>query len=93
MLEKILPFLKDTEIIEVIEKSIKNIVKDNYNKFKPQILEYTKTKSNKIKEKIINFVMDNASLPWYMKPFKKTIKKTLDKNFDKLEKLLLEKIG
>lgn len=92
-LTKTFLFLKESEIVNEILEVLSPVIKENYKHFKTYATDYIKEKSAKVKENLINFILEKVSLPWYLKPFKNKVKKALDKNFDKVIDFILNKIG
>ena len=54
---------------------------------------YIQEKSPEAKTKLVDFIINNIELPFYLKPFKGIVKKTINKNFDKLINFILAQIN
>ena len=92
-LKKIFTFLKDSNILVDIKTALLPIIQDDLKELKPKILVYINDRTPCAKEKLIDFILSNVKLPWYLKPFKNKVKNTLNKKFDKVLDFILQATG
>ena len=71
--------------VSVLEKRVDEI--------KPIVIMYLRNKTAELKEHIIDYIMENIDLPWYLKLFKKGVKKHINKNFNKILDFTIQSIG
>lgn len=88
----IFSFLKENKLLVIIKTKLIDLLKDNKDDIKQKVNIFVNDKSPAIQEKLVNFIADNISLPFYLKPFKFIIKKTLNKNIDKIADFILDTI-
>lgn len=86
-------FLKENKILVVVKTRLLKL----FNKYKDDLQEkanaYIQDKSPDVKDKLVNIIINNIELPFYLKPFKGLVKKTINKNFDKLVDFILAQIN
>lgn len=86
-------FLKENKILVVVKTRLLKL----FNKHKDDLQEkanaYIQDKSPDVKDKLVNIIINNIELPFYLKPFKSLVKKTINKNFDKLVDFILAQIN
>lgn len=92
-LKKIFTFLKSSSVLVDIKTALLPVIQDDLKELKPKILAYINDKTPYTKEKLIDFILSNIELPWYLKPFKNKVKNILNKNFDKVLDFILQATG
>lgn len=92
-LKKIFTFLKESNILVDIKTALIPILEKRVDEIKPIIIMYLKNKTAELKEHIIDYIMENIDLPWYLKLFKKGVKKHINKNFNKILDFAIQSIG
>ena len=83
-LTNIFTFLKDNKILVEVKTALIKLIKDKASDVKPKIAVFLTDKSPKIKESLINYILKEIELPFYLKMFKPVVKKIISKNIDKL---------
>jgi hypothetical protein len=86
-------FLKENKILVVVKTKLLNLFDKHKNTIKDKVNVYITEKSPTAKDKLVNFIVNNIELPFYLKPFKGLVKKTINKNFDKLVDFILTQIN
>lgn len=92
-LKKIFTFLKESNILVDIKTALIPVLEKRVDEIKPIIIMYLKNKTAELKEHIIDYIMENIDLPWYLKLFKKGVKKHINKNFNKILDFTIQSIG
>lgn len=88
----IFSFLKENKLLVVIKTKLLDLFQNNKDEIKQKVNIFINDKSPTIQEKLVDFIANNISLPFYLKPFKFIVKKTLNKNIDKIADFILESI-
>lgn len=86
-------FLKENKILVVVKTKMLNLFGKHKDDLKEKANAYIQEKSPNVKEKLVNFIINNIELPIYLKPFKGLVKKTINKNFDKLVDFILTQLN
>lgn len=84
--------LRENKIYAHARERVLRILMAKKDKFVDEIGEYLKEKSPELKQKLIDWIMNNIELGFPYNLFKKSIRKTIDKNFDKLIQFILLKL-
>lgn len=92
-LKKIFTFLKESNILVDIKTALIPVLEKRVDEIKPIIIMYLRNKTAELKEHIIDYIMENIDLPWYLKLFKKGVKKHINKNFNKILDFTIQSIG
>lgn len=91
-LSDIFTFLKESKLFTTIKEKVVKLLYSKKDELVDVIEEYINEKSDTVKEKAINFIMEHIELKFPYKFFKGSIRKVLDKNFDKLVDFILAKL-
>lgn len=89
-LTKIFTFLKDNNILVEIKSALIKLANKNVSELKHNIAVYLTDNSSKAKESLINYILKEIELPFYLKLFKPVVKKVISKNIDKLTKFIID---
>lgn len=92
-LKKIFTFLKESNILVDIKTALIPVLEKRVDEIKPIVIMYLRNKTAELKEHIIDYIMENIDLPWYLKLFKKGVKKHINKNFNKILDFTIQSIG
>lgn len=91
-LKNVLTVLNPKNIINEIKCIILELLVENKDDLKLKINSYLTSKTPKMKDLLVNFLLSKVQLPLVLKPFKFIIKNTINKNLDHLVEFIICKI-